>query len=92
MILDKKTGRQYVGSTYNKNGIWGRWEEYARTGHGGDKELKPLIEDDAAYARKYFQWSILETLPLRIPDEQAIDREALYKRKFGTREFGYNKN
>ncbi len=92
LILDKKTGRQYVGSTYNKNGIWGRWEEYARTGHGGDKELKPLIEDDAAYARKYFQWSILETLPLRIPDEQAIDREALYKRKFGTREFGYNKN
>ena len=92
MILDKNTGKQYVGATYNRNGIWGRWAEYAQTGHGGDKSLIPLLENDLAYAKKYFQWCILETLPLKILDEQAIDRESLYKRKFGTREFGYNNN
>ncbi|MDY6028411.1 MAG: GIY-YIG nuclease family protein [Prevotella sp.] len=92
LILDKKTGKQYVGSTYNTRCIWGRWTEYAKTGHGGDKDLKPLLENDEAYAKKYFQWCILETLPLKILEEHAIDRESLYKRKFGTREFGYNNN
>lgn len=92
LILDKKTGKQYVGSTYNTRGIWGRWTEYAKTGHGGDKDLKPLLENDEAYEKKYFQWCILETLPLKILEEHAIDRESLYKRKFGTREFGYNNN
>ena len=92
LILDKLTGKQYVGSTYNTRGIWGRWETYANTGHGFDKDLESLINNDAAYAQKYFQWCILETLPLKILEEHAIDRESLYKRKFGTREFGYNNN
>ena len=72
--------------------MWGRWKQYAETGHGGDKDLKPLLSDDSNYAAKYFQWCILETLPLKILEDQAIDRESLYKRKFGTREFGYNNN
>ena len=92
LILDKLTGKQYIGSTYNTKGIWGRWADYANTGHGGNTDLAPLIDKDADYAKKYFQWCILETLPLKILPEQAIDREALYKRKFGTREFGYNNN
>lgn len=93
LILDKSNGKQYVGSTYNSDGIWGRWEQYAKTGHGGDKDLKPLLENDPAYAKKYFQWCILETLPLKILEEHAIDRESLYKRKFGTREHdNYNNN
>lgn len=92
LILDKHTGKQYVGSTYNREGIWGRWKQYAETGHGGDKDLIPLLEADSNYAAKYFQWCILETLPIKVLDEHAIDRESLYKRKFGTREFGYNNN
>lgn len=92
LILDKNTGKQYVGSTYNKQGIWGRWSTYAETGHGGDASLEELLNKDPMYAQKYFQWSILETLPLNIVDSVAIDRESLYKDKFGTREFGYNNN
>ena len=46
----------------------------------------------AKYAEKYFQWCILETMPLKILPDQAIDRESLYKRKFGTRDFGHNNN
>lgn len=93
LILDKSNGKQYVGSTYNKQqGIWGRWSDYAKTGHGDDKDLESLLQADPNYARKNFQWCILETLPLNVLADYAIDRESLYKRKFGTRDFGYNNN
>ena len=42
VISDRKTGKLYVGSTYNRDGIWGRWEDYARAGHGGDVQLANL--------------------------------------------------
>ena len=92
LILDKNNGKHYIGSTYNKQGIWGRWSIYAETGHGNDVSLKELLDNDSLYAEKYFQWSILETLPLNVVDTVAIDRESLYKEKFGTRDFGYNNN
>lgn len=99
MILDKETGKQYVGVTYKdmkpgiKNGILGRWAEYAKTGHGNNKLLVALLaEKGISYADQNFQWTILETLPLNVTPKVAIDRESLYKKKFGTREHGYNEN
>ncbi len=92
LILDKSNGKQYVGSTYNKEGIWGRWAQYAETGHGNNTDLKSLLQVDPNYATKNFQWCILETLPLNVLYDYAIERESLYKRKFGTRNFGYNNN
>lgn len=99
MILDKETGKQYVGVTYKdmkpgiKNGILGRWTEYAKTGHGNNKLLVALLaEKGISYAEQNFQWTILETLPLNVTPKVAIDRESLYKKKFGTREHGYNEN
>ena len=98
LILDKKTGKQYIGVTYRGKqsagkGIWGRWKEYAENGgHGNDVSLKELYDKDKTYPVKYFQWSILEILPLNVTDKVAIDRESLYKEKFGTREHGYNNN
>lgn len=84
-IVDKSKGRMYIGSTYGTSGIYGRWREYAQTGHGGNAELKTQNPDN-------FQWIILEVLPLKIKDEKAIARENFYKEKFCTRKFGYNKN
>jgi len=99
LILDKHTGKQYVGVTYrNKNsdgkGIWGRWKVYAETnGHGNDISLREIYDKDNSYPASYFQWCILEILPLNVTDKYAIDRETLYKKKFGTRsKFGYNNN
>lgn len=92
LIQDKKNGKQYIGSTYGKDGIWGRWKQYAETGHGNDVQLKEKINEDSLYAEKYFQWTILEILPLQISDSVAIDRELLWKRKFCTHDFGYNTN
>ena len=84
-IVDKSKGRMYIGSTYGTSGIYGRWREYAQTGHGGNAELKTQNPDN-------FQWIILEVLPLKIKSEKAIARENFYKEKFCTRKFGYNKN
>lgn len=93
LIQDCKTGKQYVGSTYGTAGIWGRWSQYVATnGHGDDVELKRLVDADPDYASNNFQWVILETLPSNITEEDAIGRENLYKQKFMTRKFGYNKN
>ena len=99
LILDKGTGKQYVGVTYKdmkpgiKNGILGRWTEYAMTGHGNNKLLVALLADKGiSYAEQNFQWTILETLPLNVTPKVAIDRESLYKKKFGTKEHGYNEN
>lgn len=92
LIQDKKTGKQYVGSTYSSEGIWGRWQTYFQTGgHGNNKELEEIITNDPSYAT-HFQWCILEQLPINILPHEAIERENLYKSKFMTREFGYNKN
>ena len=99
LILDKATGKQYVGVTYKdvkpgvKNGILSRWTEYASTGHGNNKMLVDLLSKEGiGYAEQYFQWTILETLPLNVTQKVAIDRETLYKEKFGTRKHGYNEN
>ena len=82
-IVKKDDGRLYVGSTYSSGGIWNRWKDYAETGHGGNDELKRLIQtpDDA----KDYQWTILEVLPLTISDKRAIERENFYKEKFCSR-------
>ena len=100
LILDKSNGKQYVGSTYTSNsntktmvGIWNRWEEYSKTGHGGNKSLEALCPEGSDYHKKNFQWTILEVLPLNVAPFVAIERESFYKKKFGTAEpNGYNNN
>ena len=99
LILDKSNGKQYVGVTYKdaskgwKSGIWNRWSEYAQTGHGNDEKLIEACANDPNYAKRNFQWSILETLPLNVIPTVAIKRESLYKEKLGTRKNNnYNMN
>lgn len=96
LIQDKSNGKQYVGSTYsqkdNKKGIWKRWSEYSKNGHGGNKDLEHLIKENENYHKQNFQWSILETLPINITQEEAIARECTWKRKMCTNTFGYNLN
>ena len=93
LICDTKTGKQYVGSAYGEEGIWGRWKEYVSTnGHGGNKALKELIEQEWNYACRFFHFSILMLLPKTVTAEEAIRKEQLFKRKLGTNSFGLNNN
>lgn len=82
-IVEKETGITYVGVTYNNDGIWGRWKNYAETGHGNDVELKKIIKNTEDALR--FQWTILEILPKGVSNITAIQRENLYKQKLCSR-------
>lgn len=92
LISDVNTGKLYVGSAYGEEGIWGRWRSYVVTkGHGENKTLKELVSQDANYANN-FRFSILMLLPSATTADQAIKKEALFKRKLGTNSFGLNNN
>ena len=92
MILDKKSGNQYVGTTYGQNGLWQRWENYAKGNFtGGNKELIELKENDSNF-HENFQYSILEVLSKNASQKECVDAENLWKEKLGTRTFGLNKN
>ena len=94
VLTDTKTGKLYVGSATGKNGmLLQRWADYAKTGHGGNKELKALADElGIDYIRDNFQYAIIENFNARVDDERILQREAYWKRVLCSREFGYNAN
>lgn len=93
LITDMSTGKLYVGSAYGEGGVWQRWREYVVTGgHGGNKLLTELLQQDTDYARKHFQFSLLMLLSKTVTAEEAIKKEQLFKRKLGSNSFGLNCN
>ena len=91
IIVEDKSGLQYIGSAYGKDGILGRWMSYARTGHGGNAKLKAALKD-GAFAKKDLRFSILRTLPKTLTMTEVVGYESQYKEKLGTRAFGLNLN
>lgn len=91
LIVDRETGKQYVGSAYGKDGLLGRWACYVDSLHGNNKLMKELI---CAYPERYhdFQFSILQILPKTVTDDEVIRTESLYKKKLLTIPFGMNDN
>lgn len=83
LIRDKSSNKLYVGSAYGKNGIFGRWTSYARTGHGGNKLLKPLKAQN-------FVFTILEIFPFTLSSKEVIARERLWIKRLATKENGLN--
>lgn len=91
LILDTRTGNQYIGSACGNEGIWQRWCDYAKTITGGNAKLKELYQQDEN-CYKHFKYSILQTLPSNITQKEIVKIENLYKEKLGTRAFGLNLN
>ncbi len=91
LIVEEKTGLQYIGSAYGKDGILGRWMNYARTGHGGNAELKRVLAEGRC-VRENFRFTILRTLPKALTMTEVVEHESRYKEKLGTRAFGLNLN
>lgn len=93
IITDKNNnGKIYVGSAYGNESFWSRWSLYAKNGHGGNKELKRIINEDGLEYASNFQFSILEVRSNITDDEEIIRREAYWKNVLKSREFGYNEN
>ncbi|WEK45847.1 MAG: GIY-YIG nuclease family protein [Candidatus Andeanibacterium colombiense] len=85
LIYDCARQAGYVGSACGADNILGRWSDYSRSGHGGNRELRASNPAD-------LRFSILElTSPeLDVPDLLAL--EASWKERLHTREFGLNRN
>jgi hypothetical protein len=92
VIVDRATGKQYVGSAYGSVGLWQRWSNYARTGHGGNKELRQLLRKKGIGYAKNFQFSLVEVCDINASDEYILSRESHWKDVLLTREFGLNWN
>lgn len=91
LISNTKTGKLYVGSAYGDLGLFGRWEEYVKTHHGGNKLLREYLKTDPK-GYENFQFSILQIFAMNTKDEIVINAEGLFKKKLLSKEFGYNDN
>lgn len=90
LIVDNKTGKQYVGSACGEAGIWQRWSDYAYTGHGGNKEMKLLLAEKGNDYAFDFHFTIMEVMDLNASKEFVISRESYWKDVLLTRTYGYN--
>jgi hypothetical protein len=85
LLTCPKTKEQYVGSATGENGFWGRWQEYAQTGHGGNVGLKSKDPSD-------YQVAILEVAGSAATMLDVLNMEKLWKVKLRSQEMGLNKN
>lgn len=94
LITDTNTGKHYVGSAYGTNGmLLKRWSNYVTNGHGGNVELKKIVDElGFNYVKSHFQYSILENYNSNVDKNFILERESRWKRALSTREWGYNKN
>lgn len=84
-IYDTQRGAGYVGAAYGQENILGRWRSYARTGHGGNRELR--ASDPAA-----LRFSILQRTSPDLEAAEVVALESSWKERLHTREFGLNGN
>jgi hypothetical protein len=85
LLTCPKTKEQYVGKADGAEGFWGRWQEYVRTGHGGNVALKSRDPGD-------YQVSILEVAGTAATPEVIAKMEILWKKKLQSQEMGLNRN
>jgi hypothetical protein len=85
LLVNRKTGQQYVGCALGVGGFLTRWMSYAVTGHGGNVQLKGIAPEN-------FDVSVLEAVASTANDTDVIRAEVAWKRKLGTRVHGLNSN
>lgn len=92
LVTDTFDGRLYVGSATGTEGIWSRWSSYSNNGHGGNEELKLLLQEKGTEHANYFQYSILEIADTHASDQDVLNRESHWKNVLRSIEFGLNGN
>ncbi len=97
VISDVLTGKLYVGKATSSfgegtGGIWSRWENYSRTSHGDNEELKRIIDKEGLGYSRNFQYAILEVCGSGLTDSDISDRETHWKEVLLSRGFGNNRN
>ena len=74
----------HVGSASGGGGFWQRWQDYARTGHGGNVALKSRNPSD-------YQVSILQVAGTDATAGDIIAMDELWKCKLQSKEMGLNR-
>lgn len=96
LITDTKANKRYVGSAYGEDMLLGRWRHYAENGHGGNKDLKKLVEEFGLdYIKQNFRYSILDIYKAKVDNRVIIQREHWWGKVLMTDSatgFGYNMN
>lgn len=94
LITDKSNGKMYVGSATSQYGmLLSRWEAYINSGHGGNVDLKILVDQlGLEYVKANFQYSVLENYNQRVDDNFILSRESYWKQVLCSKKFGYNLN
>ena len=95
LITDTSANKRYVGSAYGEDMILGRWENYAKNGHGGNALLRKLVDREGLdYVKCNFRYSILDIYKSTTDDKTILGRESWWKDILLTRNhaFGYNDN
>lgn len=94
LITDLSNGKLYVGSATSANGmLLSRWGNYVRNGHGGNVELKMIVDQNGFdYIKTNFQYSLIENYNSRVDDQYILERESWWKGSLQSRKFGYNLN
>jgi GIY-YIG catalytic domain len=90
VITDTYTGRQYVGQAAGKAGVWGRWNDYIQNGHGGNKQLKEIIDQHGLAYAEHFQYAMLEVIAMYATIDEIHAREQHWMRVLQTRQHGLN--
>jgi hypothetical protein len=85
LLTCPKTKEQYVGSATGEDGFWGRFVEYAQTGHGGNVALKSREPSD-------YQVSILEVAGTAATCDDILEMESRWKRKPQSGAMGLTRN
>jgi hypothetical protein len=92
LITDTKTGKLYVGKADGELGIWGRWINYASTGHGHNKALVRELGLKATDRQDDLRFSLLEIMDLQSAPGEIDKRESHWKTILMSRQYGYNRN
>lgn len=85
LITDKSDGRSYVGSAYGNDNLLRRWVNYAKSGHGGNKQLKERKPEN-------FVFAILQRVSPDMEINDVIQLEDSWKNRLLTRTLGLNSN
>jgi hypothetical protein len=85
LLAHVDTGKIYVGAAHGHRGFLGRWEEYAKDGHGGNKELIKLKSSN-------FRISILKVCSSSASTDDVLQDEANWKKRLCSRSLGLNAN
>ena len=85
-IIDTSDGKAYVGSAYGDENLFGRWTNYASSGHGGNTLLRTRDP-------RNFMFSILERVSPDMEANEVIQLENTWKTRLRTRKpYGLNDN